>query len=138
MQEVPAGRIRGNLVVEAELGNVGAVKVRGGITGRQIIGIITVVEEANSTRSIQRMRPGVGELVVESVPVLLMQRDQQSIVMRPADSGPRYRIGAVANVRYAEVGVSTGIGVVRLAQQCRWFFLSVVRLEAVAIHLSVD
>src|ERR1700727_2628075 len=139
MQEVTVSLICGNLVVEAELGDVGAVEVRGSITGREVIGIISVVEETKTARGIERMGPGVGELVVESVPVHLMQRDEQSIVMRPAESGPCHRIGAVAYERYAEIGVSTGIGVVRFGQQRWWFLLSDGGcLEAVAVDLAVD
>src|ERR1700733_6741257 len=112
MQEMTVSLICGNLVVEAELGDVSAVEVRGGIPRREIVGIISVVEQTETARGVERMGPGVGELVVESVPVHLMQRDEQSVIMRPAERGPCHRIGSVAYERYAEIGVSTGIGVV--------------------------
>src|ERR1700758_5378839 len=103
MQKMVVRLVSGNLVIEAEFGHMGAVEVRRGITGRESLWIVPIVEEAEAARCVERMGPRVGKLIVESMPSLLVQGDEQSVIVRPADGRPRYGIGAVANIGCAEI-----------------------------------
>ena len=88
VEEPAAAAVLGDLVVEAEAGDVGAVVVRRGVAGGEIARVVSVVEEAKAARGIQRVRPGVGELIFQSMAGLLVDRDQERVVVRPAGSSP--------------------------------------------------
>src|SRR5271169_4761688 len=120
---MPAGLVCRNLVIEAELRDVGTIEVRRSVTGRQAARIVAVVEESKTARGIERVRPGVGELIIEPVPGLLMQGDEQGVVVRPAHRGPLDRVRAIADIRYPEIGVSSSVGLIRLGEKRPGFFL---------------
>src|ERR1700739_35388 len=115
---------------------MGAVYVRGGITGGEILRVVSVGKETEAAGGVERVRPRVGKLVVESVPGLLGYCDEQRIVVRPAEGRPQHRVGAVSDVRRTQIGIATGVGVVGFREQL--VSLGICRLVTVAVNLPID